>query len=163
LAVFVSQHFKQQFFFPLLGRYIAQRFCSMNKVLNIILVLILSFSVNANENLFSGTWELVSGEYIDHEGNLVSYEELNLSSIKVINETHFSFVTMSGDKFWSSGAGTFKFTNNEYIESPIYTSFNSQKGKKYVFKYRKDGEKWFSSRWENEKRVEYEVWQRVSE
>lgn len=134
----------------------------MNKFFNIILVLILSFSVNANEQLFSGTWELVSGEYIDHEGNLVSYEDLNLSSIKVINDTHFSFVTMSGDKFWSSGAGTFKFTNNEYIESPLYTSFNSPKDKKYVFKYKKEGDKWFSSRWENEKRVEYEVWQRVS-
>lgn len=137
----------------------------MNKIFNVILILLCSFSVNvnANENLFSGTWKLVSGEYINYEGKLVSYEELNLRSIKVISDTHFSFVTMSGDKFWSSGAGTFSFTNSEYIESPLYTSFNSPDGKTYTFKYKKEGDKWFTSRWENEKRVEYEVWQRVSD
>jgi hypothetical protein len=135
----------------------------MNQVFKIILIFLLSFSVNAKENLFSGTWKLISGEYIDHEGNLVSYEKLNLRSLKVISETHFSFVTMSGDKFWSSGSGTFNYTNSEYIESPLYTSYNSPKGKQYVFKYKIDGETWFSSRWKNEKRVEYEVWQRVSD
>jgi len=135
----------------------------MNLIFMIVLIFLLSFSVNANENLFSGTWELISGEYIDHEGNLVGYDKLNLRSLKVISETHFSFVTMSGNKFWSSGSGTYKYTNGEYIESPLYTSYNSPKGIKYVFKYRLDGETWFSSRWENEKRVEYEVWQRVSD
>jgi hypothetical protein len=135
----------------------------MNQVFKIILIFMFSFSVNAKENLFSGTWELVSGEYINDAGNLVSYEKLNLKSLKVISETHFSFVTMSGDKFWSSGSGTFRYTNNEYKESPLYTSYNSPKGKKYVFKFKLEGEMWFSSRWENEKRVEYEIWRRVSE
>lgn len=134
----------------------------MNQVFKFLLIFLLSFSANAEENIFSGTWELVSGEYIDHESNLVSYEKLKLRSLKVISETHFSFITMSGDKFWASGSGTFKYTNGEYIESPLYTSYDSPKGKQYVFKYRLDGETWFSSRWENEKRVEYEVWQRLS-
>ena len=133
----------------------------MNKLSLFILIIFLPFSVYAKENLFSGTWKLISGEYIDNKGSLISYRELNLRSLKVITETHFSFVTMSGDKFWSSGAGTFKYTNSEYIESPLYTSFNSLKGKEYVFKYKLDGDKWFSSRWENDKRVEYEVWHRV--
>ena len=106
----------------------------MNKVFCILLVFLFSFPVSANKNLFSGSWELVSGEYINHEGNLVLYKDLNLRSMKVITGSHFSFVTMSGDKFWSSGAGTFTFTKSEYIESPLYTSFNSPKGKKYVFK-----------------------------
>ena len=135
----------------------------MNKKILIVLTLLFSLSVNANEKLFTGTWALVSGEYVDHEGNLVSYEGLNLSSIKVISNSHFSFVTMAGDKFWSSGAGTYIYTDSEYIESPLHTSFNSPKGKKYVFKYKKDGNKWFSSRWENEKRVEYEVWKKISD
>jgi hypothetical protein len=134
----------------------------MNKFVSFILVVFLSFSVSANENQFSGTWKLISGEYIDHKGNLNSYKALNLRSLKVITTTHFSFVTMSGDKFWSSGAGTFTYSNSEYIESPLYTSFNSPVGKKYIFKYTFDDDKWFSSRFENGKRVEYEVWQRVS-
>jgi hypothetical protein len=144
-----------------MGRYIEQGFCSMNKFSFHILIIFLSFSVNAKENSFSGTWNLISGEYIDNKGTLISYAELNLRSLKVITNTHFSFVTMSGDKFWSSGAGTFKYTNSEYIELPLYTSFNSPKGKEYVFKYKFDGDKWYSSRWENDKRVEYEIWHRV--
>jgi hypothetical protein len=135
----------------------------MNKCIYFFLILFWSFSANANDNLLAGTWKLISGEYIDNKGNLQNYKELNLSSLKVITETHFSFVTMSGDKFWSSGAGTFKYTKNEYIESPIYTSFNSPKGKKYIFKYKIDDDKLFSSRWENDKRVEFETWQRVSD
>ncbi len=135
----------------------------MNQISKIILLFLFSFSLHANENVFSGTWQLISGEYIDQKGNLVSYEKLNLRSLKVISKTHFSFVTMSGDKFWSSGSGTFKYTNDEYIESPLYTSFNSPKGKQYVFKYKLDGKTWFSSRWDNEQRVEYEVWKRVSD
>lgn len=134
----------------------------MGLIFKIFFIFSLSFSVNANENLFSGTWELISGEYVDQEGGLVSYEELNLRSLKVISKTHFSFVTMSGDKFWSSGSGTFKYTDDQYIESPLYTSFNSPKGKQYIFKYRFEGDTWFSSRWENEKRVEFEVWKRVN-
>lgn len=137
----------------------------MNKfasVILVILVIFLSFSVNANENQFSGTWKLISGEYVDNKGNLISYEELNLRSLKVITTTHFSFITMSGDKFWSSGAGTYTYSNSVYIESPLYTSFNSPIGKRYVFNYTIEGDKWFSSRFENDKRVEYEVWQRVS-
>lgn len=134
----------------------------MNRVFNVFLFFLVACSVHANDNLFAGSWELVSGEYINHEGNLVLYKDLNLHSIKVISGSHFSFVTMSGDKFWSSGAGTFKSTNSEYIESPLYTSFRSPKGKKYVFKYRIDGDTWFSSRWENEKRVEHEVWRRIN-
>lgn len=133
----------------------------MNQIFKIILVCCLSFAVNAKENLFSGTWELISGEYINHEGKLVNYEKLNLHSLKVISETHFSFVTMSGDKFWSSGSGTYTYNSVEYIETPLYTSYNFPKGKQYVFKYKLEGETWFSSRWENEKRVEYEVWKRV--
>ena len=133
----------------------------MNKIFSLILVLLLSFSLNANENLFYGTWELISGEYTDNEGNSKDYGELNLRSLKVITQTHFSFVTMSGDKFWSSGAGSFTYTNSEYIESPLYTSFNAPEGTKYVFKFRFDGDKWFSSRWEDGKRVEYEVWKKV--
>jgi hypothetical protein len=134
----------------------------MNKFLSLFFLIFFSFSVNAKDNKFIGTWMLISGEYIDSKGYLKSYDELNLSSLKVISNTHFSFVTMSGDKFWSSGAGTFTYTNNEYIESPLYTSFNSPLGKKYIFKYELESDKWFSARWENGKRVEYEVWQRVS-
>ncbi len=133
----------------------------MYHVLKVVLLFLLSWSVNADEPPFSGTWKLISGEYIDYEGNLVNYESLHLQSLKVINDTHFSFVTMSGDKFWSAGSGTFTYTSNEYVESPVYTSYESPKGKQYKFTYKFAGNKWFSARWEDGTRVEHEVWQRV--
>ena len=134
----------------------------MYKILNIVIIFLLSFACHASENVFTGTWQLISGEYIDHNDKLIEYDTLNLHSIKVISETHFSFVKMSGDKFWSAGSGTYHYTKKEYTESPVYTSYNAPKGKKYIFKYTKQGDKWFSSRWENNKRVEYEIWQRIS-
>ncbi len=135
----------------------------MNRFLKISLFVLLSFSANAEDHQFSGTWELVSGEYVDHEGKLVRYEDLNLHSLKVLTESHFSFVTMSGDKFWSSGVGRFEVTKTQYTESPIHTSFNSPKGKQYVFTYKKQGDTWLNSRWEDGKRVEHEVWRKISD
>lgn len=128
-------------------------------ILAIVCSLLLSF--NASSNPFKGTWQLVSGEYIDYQGNLIKYQQLNLSSIKVLSEEHFSFVTMEGDKFWSSGAGNYAYTEKVYVESPIYTSYNAPKGGKYRFDYQLKEDKWYNSRWEEGIRVEYEVWQKI--
>ncbi|GMG87679.1 hypothetical protein [Biformimicrobium ophioploci] len=111
-------------------------------------------------NAFAGTWELVSGEYLDHKGKLTQYSDLDLKSIKIIAGDHFSFVTMSGDKFWSSGAGSFRYTDQEYVERPVYTSFSSPEGQEYVFLYEIEGDTWRNARWEDGVRVEYEIWQR---
>lgn len=104
----------------------------MNKVILIIITLVFTFSVNAIENKFDGSWELISGEYQNNKGAIIQYEDLKIDSIKVISGTHFSFVSMSGDKFWSSGAGSYRFTEKKYIESPIYTSYGATLGKEYV-------------------------------
>lgn len=117
-------------------------------------------SVDSKSEL-QGRWALVSGEYVNYEGKLVQYSELDLKSIKLISNDYFSFVTMSGDKFWSSGTGTFETKNGTYIESPIYTSFNSPQGKTYTFDYQLKGDFWHTSRWENGVRVEYEIWQKI--
>jgi hypothetical protein len=129
------------------------------------LFLLLLFGFNypacAFEKKFSGTWQLMSGEYLNSEEKLVQYKELDISSIKVISATHFSFVSMSGSKFWSSGVGEYRFTENEYIESPIHTSYGVTSGKEYIFSYKIEQNIWINSRWENGKRVEYEVWKRL--
>ena len=118
-------------------------------------------SINSFANEFSGTWQLISGEYKDHEGKIIQYEKLQMKSIKVISDTHFSFISMSGDKFWSSGAGNYRFTENEYIEMPIFTSYGASQGKEYIFTYKIENNLWHNSRWEQEERVEYEVWQKL--
>lgn len=134
----------------------------MNKVILIIITLVFTFSVNAIENKFDGSWELISGEYQNNKGVIIQYEDLKIDSIKVISGTHFSFVSMSGDKFWSSGAGSYRFTEKKYIESPIYTSYGATLGKEYVFTYTIENNIWYNSRWDEGKRVEYEVWRKLS-
>ena len=126
-----------------------------------MITLAFTFSVNAAENEFNGSWELISGEYLNDEGTLIHYKDLKIKSIKVISATHFSFVSMSGDKFWSSGAGSYRFTESEYIESPIHTSYGVTLGKEYTFTYKVENDIWYNSRWNKGKRVEYEIWKKL--
>jgi hypothetical protein len=133
----------------------------MNKIIVIMMTIAVTFSVNAFENKFIGSWKLVSGEYVDNEGKLIQYTDLKINSIKVISGTHFSFVSMSGNKFWSAGAGTYRFTESEYIENPIHTSYGATLGKEYVFTYKIENDLWHNSRWKEGKRVENEIWQKL--
>lgn len=110
---------------------------------------------------FDGAWELMSGEYMDHQKKLVQYQALKLKSLKVIADGHFSFISQSNDKFWAAGAGEFLFTETEYIETPFYTSYEMKAGTEYRFNYKLEGEFWYNERWQNGTRVEYEVWRRV--
>ena len=123
--------------------------------------LLMTASPSYSQSL-QGVWELVEGEYINHEGKLIQYKDLGLKSTKIISGKHFSFVTMSGEKFWSSGSGTFRTDAKQYIENPIYNSFSSPKGKEYVFRYQVENNIWLNSRWENGVRVEFETWRRVN-
>jgi len=132
----------------------------MQRIFLFCATVLLLFSPTLYAHPFMGTWELVSGEYIDEKGAKVQYSDLNLKSLKVISKQHFSFVTMSGDAFWSSGAGTFTYTDKQYIELPTYNSFSSPKGKTYEFNYTITGDEWHNERWENGIRVEFEVWRR---
>ncbi len=133
----------------------------MYKILILIVIQAISSSVSAVENKFSGSWTLLSGEYLNHENKLVQYKDLELSSIKVISDTHFSFVSMSGDKFWSSGVGLYHFTESKYIESPIHTSYGVSPDKEYSFTYTIDDGIWTNTRWKGDIRVEYEVWKKI--
>lgn len=133
----------------------------MAKIFCFIITLFMSLFTEAIENKFTGTWELISGEYLNNKGELVQYKSLEMKSIKVISATHFSFVSMSGSKFWSSGVGRYRFTASEYIESPIHTSYGVTLGKEYVFTYKIDKNFWYNSRWEHGKRVEHEVWKKT--
>jgi len=121
----------------------------------------LALVVDAQETPFEGTWQLVSGSYVNYEGKLINYKDLNLNSLKVISKDHFSFVTKSGDKFWSAGAGSYTFDDVQYTETPIHTSYSVQTGTSYVFQYKLEGDTWSTVRFENGKQVEQEKWVRV--
>lgn len=127
----------------------------------LVLLAGINFSVLADNSPFDGSWTLVSGEYVNQEGKLIQYADLNIQSIKVISDGHFSFTSMSGEKFWSAGTGKFEFNETDYSETPSFNSFGSPADKSYHFKYVLKGDEWHNKRIENGKIVEYEIWQRT--
>ncbi|MBC3764574.1 hypothetical protein [Neptunicella marina] len=126
----------------------------------ILLLLICSANTCVASEL-QGAWKLVSGEYIDQNGKLTSYQSINLQSLKVLSESHFSFTSVKGDSFWAAGSGTYKFADGKYQETLNFNSFGQSKGSQFTFDSKLVGNIWYNSRWEGETRVEYEVWQRV--
>ncbi|MGB1199666.1 MAG: hypothetical protein ACPG46_11505 [Thalassotalea sp.] len=123
--------------------------------------IIIPTSTQATENPFIGTWQLVSGEYVNDKKEVVSYHSLEIRSQKVISSQHFSFVSMSKNKFWSAGTGTYTFTKNEYYESPTMASYPLEDGGTYTFTYQIKEGLWHNARWHGDTRVEYEIWKKV--
>lgn len=132
-----------------------------NKLLNLCVTFCLLFSMHGYSNPFIGTWQLVSGEYVNEKNKIVDYADADINSIKVLSANHFSFISMSGDKFWAAGAGTYQFDKKLYSETPIHTSYSITQESKYTFQYQLIDELWHNSRWAEGKRVEYEVWRKL--
>ncbi|WP_051234933.1 hypothetical protein [Marinimicrobium agarilyticum] len=127
----------------------------------ILFILLFSVSLVSTANELEGVWELVSGEYVDSEGQLVKYNSLDLRSLKILSPTHFSFTSVKEGEFWAAGSGTYKVENGKYTEILSYNSFGQSHGSEFVFDTRVEKDFWYNSRWDGEKRVEYEVWRRV--
>ncbi|KXI28419.1 hypothetical protein [Paraglaciecola hydrolytica] len=123
-------------------------------------MLIASQSIAATA--LEGTWQLISGEYIDANGDTLSYASADMQSLKVLSTKHFSFTSMKGEQFWAAGTGTYEFKDGQYVESLLLNSFGEKVGATFAFQAQLDGDKWYNSRWKDGKRVEYEVWQKVN-
>ncbi|MGI2135086.1 hypothetical protein [Shewanella baltica] len=112
-----------------------------------------------------GSWQLVSGRYLNEKHEWVDYQSLNLSAIKVISARHFSFTTMKNvegvSQFWAAGSGTYQATATEYTERPELNSFGATKGAEFVFSYAIKGQELHTQRVENGELKEVEVWQRL--
>lgn len=115
---------------------------------------------NATQDL-EGAWELVSGEYVDAQGQAVDYASTRLEGMKVIQDGHFAFTTTQAGRFWAGGAGTFEADGSHYVETPGMASYPLVEGGRYRFSYVLEGDRWTLERHEDGKRVEREVWRRV--
>ncbi|MCS6209613.1 hypothetical protein [Shewanella baltica] len=111
-----------------------------------------------------GSWQLVSGRYLNEKHEWVDYQNLNLSAIKVISARHFSFTAIKNvdgvSQFWAAGSGTYQATATEYTERPELNSFGAAKGAEFVFSYAIKGQELHTQRVENGVLKEVEVWQR---
>ncbi|MCL1143626.1 hypothetical protein [Shewanella gaetbuli] len=124
-----------------------------------------SMKTEQQANPIQGTWQLVSGRYLNEQQQWVDYASLNLSAIKIIAASHFSFTTVqqtaTGPKFWAAGTGTYQLTNTTYTEQPSLNSFGAVVGQEFVFEYQLKNNQLHTQRVENGDLQEVEVWQRL--
>jgi hypothetical protein len=109
-----------------------------------------------------GAWRLESGRYVDADGQEKDYGSLNLQGTKLLVDGHFSFTTAQDGRFWAGGSGTFTADAETYVETPGVASYPVVAGGSYRFRYTLEGDRWTLERYEDGKRVEREVWRRVT-
>ena len=118
-------------------------------------------AAGTNKSGFIGSWQLISGEYVNEKGELIHYDKAKMKAIKTLSEHYYNFTSVSGERFWAAGAGQYKFSDNTYTELPLYTSYKIAKGEVYQFSYKLEGDYWYKSRYKKGIRVEYEVWKKL--
>ncbi|KZN59772.1 hypothetical protein [Pseudoalteromonas luteoviolacea] len=112
-------------------------------------------------NPLVGTWEFVKGEYATPEGK-VTASAPTVTSTKIINNTHFSYITSSNSKFHYAGGGTYEIKDNYFIEVVTLGNVENLIGRRMAFTYEIKGNLWHHKLVENGKFVEYEVWKKVN-
>lgn len=131
----------------------------------LILLLFVTCAPTLVAQPLSGVWELAAGEYVNERGILVNYQTLNLKSTKILTDTHFSFTSMKGDAFWAAGTGTYALVDGRYTETLQLNSFGQKAGSTFEFDTTMETSDetilWYNARWQNGKRVEFEVWRKV--
>ena len=88
-----------------------------------------------SENSVTGTWKLISGTLIDKGDTTVTDYTKNLSFIKIINDSHFSFLLHDTDSTatYSSGGGRYDLVDNKYTEHLEYCSDRQWEGHDFSF------------------------------
>lgn len=111
----------------------------------------------------SGTWQLMSGEYLNQSGEVINYQQAGMRAIKIYSTTHFSFTSMKSADFWAAGTGTYTQANGLYTETLLMNSFGEPVGARYEFQSELKGNCLRNERWQESVRVEYEVWCRLNQ
>jgi hypothetical protein len=86
-----------------------------------------------------GTWKLLSGTTIEKGDSTVTDYTSNLRFIKIINKTHFAFLSHDINKgkdstaVFSSGGGNYFLTDSAYTEHLEYCSDRQWEGNDFKF------------------------------
>lgn len=114
---------------------------------SIIAILVFVYLISCNERRQSkseatsavpiqGTWKLLFGTLIEKGDTTVTDYTKDKSFIKVINETHFSFLqhTLRKDTVdFSAGGGSYTLAGNNYTEHLEYCSAKEWEGHDFSF------------------------------
>ena len=86
-----------------------------------------------------GTWKLISGTLIEKGDTSITYYDKNISFIKIINETHFSFLQHDLNKgkdstaVFAAGGGSYTIKDSLYTEQLEYCSARNWEGNDFPF------------------------------
>lgn len=92
------------------------------------------------KNKLIGTWELIASKYIQEDSVTVN-DPKNEKTIKIINDTHFAFLTHDLNeknlpdsvKVFIAGGGAYTLNGNQYKESLEYCNFRGWEGNEFDF------------------------------
>src|SRR5437016_8636282 len=96
----------------------------MKIITGYILVLLIATSCENKKTALpiTGTWQLISGTLIEKKDTSVTDYTKNKKFIKIINDTHFAFLSHDLSKgkdsaaFFSAGGGKYTLTDSLYTE-----------------------------------------------
>ena len=87
----------------------------------------------------TGTWKLITGTVVEKGNTVVTDYTKNISFIKIINDTHFSFLQHDLNKgkdstaVFVSGGGTYSLRDSLYTEHLEYCSARNWEGNDFTF------------------------------
>jgi hypothetical protein len=114
----------------------------MRSIYRCMPILFLFFSCNTKKAAppLIGTWKLLSGTVIEKNDTTVTDYTQNKQFIKVINESHFSFLGHdlskgkdSANAFFSAGGGKYTLKDSTYTEHLEYCSDRSWENNDFSF------------------------------
>lgn len=94
---------------------------------------------NSEKLPITGTWRLITGTLIEKGDTVVTHYDKNTSFIKILNDTHFSFLqhdlTKGKDSaaVFSAGGGSYTLRDSTYTEHLEYCSAREWEGNDFPF------------------------------
>ena len=91
------------------------------------------------QNPITGTWQLITGTLIEKGDTTVTHYNKNTSFIKIINDTHFSFLQHDLNKgkdssaVFVAGGGSYSIKDSLYTEHLEYCSARNWEGNDFPF------------------------------
>ena len=122
------------------------------KLTLILLISIVVISCNVKTKMeekaspLIGTWKLLSGTLIEKGDTTTTDYTKDLSMIKIINVTHFSFLNhdinkgRDSTKVFVAGGGRYKLNGDQYTEFLEYCSDRNWEGHEFKFTVKLEGD-----------------------
>jgi hypothetical protein len=133
----MGEFLQEYFTFTNISQYLI-----MNRVLAVIVVISLITSCQKNskpETSIIGTWKLISGTVIEKNDTTFTDYTQNKNAIKIINDTHFSFLNHDLNKgkdstaSFGAGGGRYSLDGNKYTEFLEYCNAREWENNKFEF------------------------------